>query len=124
MYLHERVVLCRWDKRASAVFPDEDVFYLVALLRNALPSAGPGVSLRSQIDDNSKILSICHHLGCKQYLPTYNTPEQWEEHFGSDGWENFVRRKQTFDPHAILAPSQNIFQRDDQILAQLRAPMR
>ncbi|CAK9861126.1 unnamed protein product [Sphagnum jensenii] len=114
----------KWDKRASAVFPDEDVFYLVALLRNALPSAGPGVSLRSQIDDNSKILSICHHLGCKQYLPTYNTPEQWEQHFGSDGWENFVRRKQTFDPHAILAPSQNIFQRDDQILAQLRAPMR
>ncbi len=104
---------CRWDTRASAVIPDESMFYLVAFLRNALPSSGP--SLKSQMDDNSKILSMCHDISCKQYFPTYNNPAQWEQHFGSQ-WQNFVELKQTFDPHAILAPGQNIFQRN-QILA-------
>lgn len=107
---------CRWDKHASAVIPEERVFYLVALLRNALPSSGPG--LKSQMDDNSKILRICHDLNCKQYFPTYNTPKQWEQHFGSR-WQNFIRLKKMFDPRAILSPGQNIFCRN-QILATSR----
>ncbi|CAK9875407.1 unnamed protein product [Sphagnum jensenii] len=103
----------KWDNRASAVIPEESMFYLVAFLRNALPSSGP--SLKNQMDDNSKILSMCHDISCKQYFPTYNNPAQWEQHFGSQ-WQNIVELKQTFDPHAILAPGQNIFQRN-QILA-------
>jgi cytokinin dehydrogenase len=106
----------KWDKHASAVIPEERVFYLVALLRNALPSSGPG--LKSQMDDNSKILRICHDLNCKQYFPTYNTPKQWEQHFGSR-WQNFIRLKKMFDPRAILSPGQNIFCRN-QILATSR----
>jgi hypothetical protein len=51
------------------VVPDEEVFYLVAFLRNVLPS-GPG--LESMLDEN----------------------------------------KHMFDPHAILAPGQNMFRRN------------
>jgi cytokinin dehydrogenase len=32
----------RWDRRTATMVPDEEVFYLVAFLRNALPS-GPGL---------------------------------------------------------------------------------
>jgi cytokinin dehydrogenase len=50
---------CRWDSRPATVVPDEEVFYLVAFLRNALPS-GPG--LESMLDDNARILKICGEL--------------------------------------------------------------
>jgi cytokinin dehydrogenase len=107
---------CRWDSRAATVVPDEEVFYLVAFLRNALPS-GPG--LESMLDDNARILKICEELRGKQYFPRYTEEEQWKRHFGADRWNAFVQHKHMFDPHAILAPGQNIFPRrqaDDRLL--------
>jgi cytokinin dehydrogenase len=106
----------KWDSRAATVVPDEEVFYLVAFLRNALPS-GPG--LESMLDDNARILKICEELRGKQYLPRYTEEEQWKRHFGADRWNAFVQHKHMFDPHAILAPGQNIFPRrqaDDRLL--------
>jgi cytokinin dehydrogenase len=99
----------KWDSRAATVVPDEEVFYLVAFLRNALPS-GPG--LESILEDNARILSICEQLRGKQYLPRYIEEAQWKQHFGADQWRAFVQHKQMFDPQAILAPGQNIFPRN------------
>ncbi len=43
-------------------------YYLVAFLRNALPS-GPG--LESMLDENARILRVCEDLTGKHYLPKY-----------------------------------------------------
>ncbi|GMH08147.1 hypothetical protein Nepgr_009987 [Nepenthes gracilis] len=76
----------RWNNKTSLITPKEDVFYL--------------------------ILDFCGrtHLGVKQYLPHYGTREGWRAHFGTK-WEDFARRKSTYDPLAILAPGQRIFQK-------------
>ncbi len=110
------VVLLRWDRRTAAVVPDEEVFYLVAFLRNVLPS-GPG--LQSMLDENARILRVCEDLNGKHYLPRYTEEEQWKRHFGSEKWTAFVQQKHMFDPHAILAPGQNIFPRNQNPLDQL-----
>lgn len=100
----------RWDSRSSAVIPEESVFYLVAFLRIALPSSGPPLS--SLIAENHKIMEVCENarLGCKMYLPEYDGVDGWKRHFGTK-WEDFARRKRTYDPDFILAPGQNIFPR-------------
>ncbi|KAH9576695.1 hypothetical protein CY35_01G177100 [Sphagnum magellanicum] len=69
----------KWDRRTAAVVPDEEVFYLVAFLKNALPS-GPG--LESMLDENARILRVCEDLNGKHYLPKYTEEEQWKRHFG------------------------------------------
>lgn len=87
----------------SAVTPNEDVFYLVAFLRFAIPATTE--HLDYLIDQNQKILNFCQWVGrgAKQYL-THHTPEQdWKMHFG-EKWIMFVQRKTTYDPNAILAP--------------------
>ncbi len=89
--------------------PDEEVFYLVAFLRNALPS-GPG--LESMLDENAGILRVCEDLNGKHYLPKYTEEEQWKRHFGCEKWTAFVQHKHMFDPHAILALGQNKFCRN------------
>ncbi|CAK9864966.1 unnamed protein product [Sphagnum jensenii] len=65
----------KWDRRTAAVVPDEEVFYLVAFLRNTLPS-GPG--LESMLDENARILRFCEDLNGKHYLPKYTEEEQWK----------------------------------------------
>eukprot|EP01018_Ginkgo_biloba_P014659 Gb_06338 [translate_table: standard] len=100
----------KWDERMSAVTPDEDIFYLVALLRSALPSSTGSDGLDYLKDQNDKILRFCKTAGIgeKQYLPHYTTEADWKIHFGSK-WKEFVQRKATYDPNAILAPGQRIF---------------
>ena len=98
----------RWDHRLSVAVPDEEIFYIVAFLRNKLPSRGP--SLAALMEDNAHIMRICEPLRCKQYLPRYEDRLQWKRHFGSK-WDTFVHNKQLFDPLALLAPGQNIFPR-------------
>jgi cytokinin dehydrogenase len=110
------VVLLRWDRRTATVVPDEEVFYLVAFLRNVL-SSGPG--LQSMLDENARILRVCEDLNGKHYLPRYTREEQWKRHFRSEKWTAFVQHKHMFDPHAILAPGQNIFPRNQNPLDQL-----
>ncbi|KAJ6392218.1 hypothetical protein OIU77_026049 [Salix suchowensis] len=99
-----------WDQRSSAVTPDEDVFYLVALLRSALDNGEETQSLEYLTNQNHKILRFCDDAGIKvkQYLPHYTTQEEWMDHFG-DKWDQFYRRKMEFDPRHLLATGQRIF---------------
>ncbi|KAL6987203.1 Cytokinin dehydrogenase 1 [Sarracenia purpurea var. burkii] len=102
----------KWNNRTSMVTPDEDVFYLVAFLSSAMPSSTGTDSLEHILIQNKRILDFCETacLGVKQYLPHYSTQEAWRTHFGPQ-WDVFVRRKSTYDPLAILAPGQQIFQK-------------
>lgn len=103
---------CRWDNRLSVAVPEgpEEIFYIVAFLRNKLPDTAGGPTLSDMLEDNENILRICKSLQCKQYLPHYQDHNDWEHHFGSK-WDSFVQNKQSFDPFAILSPGLNIFTR-------------
>ncbi|KAF6163044.1 hypothetical protein GIB67_001372 [Kingdonia uniflora] len=100
----------KWDYNNSAVTPDEDIFYLVALLRSALDTGEETQTLEYLSNQNRRILRFCDEAGIKvkQYLPEYNTQEEWKGHFG-DKWELFLKRKMEFDPKRILATGQRIF---------------
>ncbi|KAJ6352181.1 hypothetical protein OIU76_001403 [Salix suchowensis] len=100
----------KWDQRSSVVTPDEEVFYLVALLRSALDNGEETQSLEYLTDQNREILNFCDDAGIKvkQYLPHYTTREEWMDHFG-DKWDQFYQRKMEFDPRRILATGQRIF---------------
>lgn len=106
------IVIDRWDNRTSVVIPDEDIFYLVAFLTSAVPSSNGPDGLEHILTQNKRILEYCEsaHLGVKQYLPHYTAQEEWRAHFGPQ-WEAFLQRKSTYDPLAILAPGQRIFQK-------------
>ncbi|XP_066307252.1 cytokinin dehydrogenase 5-like [Miscanthus floridulus] len=99
----------KWDPRSSVVTPDEEVFYLVAFLRSALPGAPE--SLEALARQNQRILDFCAEagIGAKQYLPNHKAQHEWAEHFGAARWERFARLKAEFDPRAILATGQGIF---------------
>ncbi|GAB4843894.1 Cytokinin dehydrogenase 1 [Ancistrocladus abbreviatus] len=107
----------RWNYKTSMITPEEDVFYLVAFLSSALPSSTGSDGLEHMLTRNRRILDFClqAHLGVKQYLPHYGTREEWQAHFGPK-WEVFARRKLAYDPLAILAPGQKIFQKANTIL--------
>lgn len=104
------LILCRWDQRSSVVTPDEDIFYLVALLRSALDTGDETHTLEHLTNQNRQILKFCDDAGIKvkQYLPHYTTQEEWMDHFG-DKWGQFYQRKMDFDPRRILATGQRIF---------------
>ncbi|KAK9164252.1 hypothetical protein Syun_005154 [Stephania yunnanensis] len=99
----------KWDQRSSVVTPDEDVFYLVALLRSATEE-GPH-TLDNLRDQNRRILHFCEESGIKvkRYLPDHSTLDEWKGHFG-EKWEAFKQMKMKFDPSHILAVGQRIFQ--------------
>ncbi|KAJ0031975.1 hypothetical protein Pint_13685 [Pistacia integerrima] len=101
----------KWDNRTSVMTPKEDVFYLVALLRFS-PTGSNGAEVEKMVSQNRHIVDYCVQNGFdyKLYLPHYQTEEQWKEHFGGK-WERFVERKACYDPMAILAPGQKIFER-------------
>lgn len=89
----------------SVVIPDEDVFYVVSMLHSS------GFDNWGAFDDqNKEILRFCDEKGIKikEYLPHYETQEDWIKHFGSK-WGSFRGRKAQFDPEMILAPGQQIF---------------
>ncbi|KAL7155364.1 hypothetical protein ABFS83_03G070200 [Erythranthe nasuta] len=100
----------KWDEKSSAVTPNEDVFYLVALLRSALNDGNETQSLEYLSNQNRKILRFCKEEGIdvKQYLPHYTTEQEWRNHFG-EKWNLFSSRKMEFDPRRILATGQRIF---------------
>lgn len=107
----------KWDNRTSVVLPDEDIFYLVAFLSSAVPSSTGTDGLEHILTQNKRILDFCEaaHLGVKQYLPHYTTEDEWRVHFGQH-WEVLKQRKSAYDPLAILAPGQKIFQKAISIL--------
>ncbi|KAI3464904.1 hypothetical protein Pfo_021567 [Paulownia fortunei] len=100
----------KWDEKSSVVTPNEDVFYLVALLRSALDNGDETQALEYLSNQNRQILRFCEEAGInvKQYLPHYTTEQEWKHHFG-DKWTLFSRRKMEFDPRHILATGQRIF---------------
>lgn len=100
----------RWDSRTSVVTPEEDVFYLVALLRSALDGSDETQTLEYLNNQNRQILRFCNDLkiNVKQYLPHYTTQEEWMDHYG-DKWDLIHERKMKFDPKRILATGQRIF---------------
>ncbi|GLJ46756.1 hypothetical protein SUGI_0986060 [Cryptomeria japonica] len=104
----------KWDDKMSAVTPEEDIFYLVGLLRSALRSERRGGPNSEEFlrDQNERILDFCNRegMGVKQYLPQYSTESEWKKHFGGK-WNRFSEWKATYDPSAILAPGQRIFSR-------------
>ncbi|KAF8006973.1 hypothetical protein BT93_K1080 [Corymbia citriodora subsp. variegata] len=102
----------KWNNKTSLVTPDEDIFYMVAFLPSAVPSDSGMESLEHILAQNERIKSLCSTKlpGVKQYLSHYSTQEEWQTHFGPR-WEVFVQRKLEYDPLAILAPGQRIFQR-------------
>nr|XP_043611104.1 cytokinin dehydrogenase 6-like [Erigeron canadensis] len=102
----------KWNNSTSAVLPEEDIFYLVALLSQANPLSTGKDGLEHILTQNKRVLDFCKksRLGVKQYLPHYATQDEWRAHFGQQ-WETFQRRKLAYDPLAILAPGQRIFQK-------------
>ncbi|CAI8596084.1 unnamed protein product [Vicia faba] len=102
----------KWNERTSVVIPDEDIFYLVAFLASAIPSSNGGEGLEHILSRNKRILEYCEreNLGVKQYLAHYSTQEEWQTHYGPK-WEIFKQRKSIYDPLAMLAPGQGIFQK-------------
>ncbi|KAL9154077.1 hypothetical protein ABFS82_10G090400 [Erythranthe guttata] len=95
----------KWDDRMSAVIPDEDVFYTLALLHTS------GANEYQTIDKfNGQILEFCEKAGIevKQYLPNYQSKQDWIKHYGSK-WNIIQKRKAMFDPKMILSPGQRIF---------------
>lgn len=106
----------KWDDRTSVVLPegDDDIFYLVALLRFS-PPYPKGPPAEELVAQNREIIHCCNKNGLnfKLYLPHYHSQGEWKQHFG-DRWSRFVERKSCFDPMAILAPGQKIFTRKHQ----------
>ncbi|MQL93741.1 hypothetical protein Taro_026385 [Colocasia esculenta] len=114
----------KWDSNTSAVLPKasppkENVLYIVGILRSANPSTCSSQCLRDLLRHNRHIVQVATAagaggspplIGAKQYLPYYSVQSQWREHFGSK-WQRFLARKSQFDPLAVLAPGQSIFQR-------------
>ncbi|XP_021759904.1 cytokinin dehydrogenase 5-like [Chenopodium quinoa] len=100
----------KWDERTSVVTPNEEVFYLVALLRSALENGEETQTLEYLTDQNRRILKFCEEaeIGVKQYLPHYTTQQEWINHFG-DKWDHFYKMKMEYDPKRILATGQRIF---------------
>jgi cytokinin dehydrogenase len=91
------------------VTPDEEVFYLVAFLRSALPGAAQ--TLDELALQNRQILDFCAdaEIGAKQYLPNHKSQPDWEAHFGPERWARFASLKAKYDPRAMLATGQGIF---------------
>lgn len=101
----------KWDNRSSAVTPEEEeIFYLVAILTSAVPGSTGLDGVDQIVKRNQRILEFSEAagLGLKQYLPHYTTRHEWRSHFGPK-WDDFVRRKSRYDPFAMLAPGQRIF---------------
>uniref|UniRef100_A0A0D9VDV1 cytokinin dehydrogenase n=1 Tax=Leersia perrieri TaxID=77586 RepID=A0A0D9VDV1_9ORYZ len=95
-----------WDDRMTAVAGDDDVFYLVGLLRSAVVAD----DVEQLERENEAVLAFCVNegIGCKQYLPHYVSRDEWQRHFG-DKWSRVAELKAKYDPHGILSPGQKIF---------------
>ncbi|KAM5547372.1 cytokinin dehydrogenase 2-like [Rosa sericea] len=95
----------KWDDKMSAVIPEENVFYVVALLHSS------ELTEWQRFDEvNAEILQFCNDAGImiKQYLPHYEIQQDWIDHFGSK-LQSFQKMKVKYDPNKILAPGQRVF---------------
>ncbi|GLJ32493.1 hypothetical protein SUGI_0653670 [Cryptomeria japonica] len=118
------VLRSKWNTNMSAVLPEdnEEIFYVVGMLRSADPHCSSGTScMDNLLLQNQEIVDISTTMSelnvdngiaatAKQYLPYYTSESQWKNHFGSK-WEMFVQRKARYDPLNVLGPGQRIFKR-------------
>ncbi|KAJ8629397.1 hypothetical protein MRB53_022720 [Persea americana] len=105
----------KWNSNTSAVLPesgDDNVIYIVSVLRSANPTTCSSKCLADLLDQNGRVIEAAteSRIGAKQYLCHLSLERQWRKHFGGK-WERFLTRKSEFDPLHILAPGQGIFQR-------------
>lgn len=85
--------------------PNEEVFYAAAILFSS------GLKDWESFDGHNRdILKFCGENGIevKQYLPHFDTQQDWINHFGRK-WHLFRQRKNLFDPKKLLSPGQKIF---------------
>lgn len=103
----------KWNARASVMIPEDDIFYLVSLLRSNFPPP-KGPKAETLVQENEEILGLLAsaNIPFKVYMPHFKSPQDCQFHFGSH-WQHFVSLKQEFDPLAILAPGQCIFSRQN-----------
>lgn len=89
----------------SVVIPEEDTFYTLGLLHSCGPEDW---AIYEKL--NSEIIEFCEksEIKIKQYLPHYNSKEDWMKHYGPK-WNTFRERKTKFDPRMILSPGHTIF---------------
>ncbi|MCO5560362.1 hypothetical protein L7F22_013975 [Adiantum nelumboides] len=99
----------KWDERTSAVIPEEEVFYLVALLRFNLPSSR-GPTVQRLVEENDEIVRMAKaaNIHVKYYLPHFSRQADWQDHFAYK-WAHFRHLKSKWDPQAILSPGLSIF---------------
>ncbi|KMT18125.1 hypothetical protein BVRB_2g031540 [Beta vulgaris subsp. vulgaris] len=102
----------RWKDNTSMVTPEEDVIYLAAFLTSAIQSSPGPNGLENFLTINKRILDFCEtaKIGAKQYLPYYETQDEWRAHYGNR-WNVFAQRKLSYDPLPILTPEQRIFRK-------------
>jgi cytokinin dehydrogenase len=88
--------------------PDRPEFYLVALLRNAIPPRPARIG--KLIQANRRLFDQCVAIGGKRY-PVDSVPmdrQDWQGHY-QPLWDLVVASKRNFDPDNILTPGQGIF---------------
>ena len=88
--------------------PDTPVFFLFALLRNAVPPTPERAE--ELVHDNRQLFERAQSVGGLRY-PVGSVPMEkrdWRLHF-KPKWGRFVSAKRKFDRNNILAPGQGLF---------------
>jgi cytokinin dehydrogenase len=87
--------------------PDEELVFLLTLLRTASPGAADPAAM---VEANRALYRRVQAAGGTQYpvgtIPT--THADWRRHFGP-WWPRLAAAKRTYDPAGILAPGQGVF---------------
>lgn len=95
-------------RRRFVQTPDEEICYLVGILRTAPPDDRSIVE--AQVAANRALFEQAQKLGGVHYpigsIPF--SPADWRYHFGAD-WRRFRRQKVRYDPRQVLTPGQGIF---------------
>jgi cytokinin dehydrogenase len=95
-------------RRRFVQTPDEEICYLLSILRTAPPDDRTVVD--AQVAANRALFEQARALGGTHYpigsIPL--TPADWRQHFGAD-WPRFQHQKARYDPRQVLTPGQGIF---------------
>jgi FAD/FMN-containing dehydrogenase len=87
--------------------PQEEVCYLVSILRTAPPDIHV---VNAQVAANRALFEQARELGGTHYPigALSFSPADWRQHFGAH-WQRFLRQKARYDPRQVLTPGQGIF---------------
>ncbi|KAH7298348.1 hypothetical protein KP509_25G038700 [Ceratopteris richardii] len=101
----------KWNGRASIITPEEDIFYLVSILRSNFPPPLGPPAIKLLIENENLLETLkSKHISFKVYMPNFKSKEDCTPHFGAR-WKKFIALKESYDPLHILAPGQSIFSR-------------